>query len=89
MTIGEAISELVKYDESMELLIFPEGIELDDEENEVYSAGGIAVFDGKELQYLGDVQFIQEIYDEEGTGFYVDDMDDDELDIEFEEENLN
>lgn len=87
MTVGEAISELVKYDESLELLILPEGVELDDEDNEVFSAGGLAVFDGKELQYLGDVQFIEEVY--EDVGFDLDDMDDDELDIEFDEENLN
>lgn len=87
MTVGEAISELVKYDESLELLILPEGVELDDDGNEVFSSGGIAVFDGKELQYLGDVQFIEEVY--EDVGFDLDDMDDDELDIEFDEENLN
>lgn len=87
MTVGEAISELVKYDESLELLILPEGLEKDDDNNLLFSAGGIAVFDGKELQYLGDVQFIEEVY--EDVGFDLDDMDDDELDIEFDEENLN
>lgn len=89
MTVGEAISELVKYDESLELLILPEGLEKDDDNNLLFSAGGIAVFDGKELQYLGDVQFIEEVYEDEGLGFDLDDMDDDELDIEFDEENLN
>lgn len=87
MTVGEAISELVKYDESLELLILPEGLEKDDDNKLLFSAGGIAVFDGKELQYLGDVQFIEEVY--EDVGFDLDDMDDDELDIEFDEENLN
>lgn len=87
MTVGEAISELVKYDESLELLILPEGVEKDDDNNLLFSAGGLAVFDGKELQYLGDVQFIEEVY--EDVGFDLDDMDDDELDIEFDEENLN
>jgi len=87
MTVGEAISELVKYDESLELLILPEGIELDDEDNEVFSAGGLAVFDGKELQYLGDVIHSGSIY-EDVPGF-EDDFGDDDIDIEFEEENLN
>lgn len=87
MTVGEAISELVKYDESLELLILPEGVEKDDDNNLLFSAGGLAVFDGKELQYLGDVQFIEEVY--EDVGFDLDDMDNDELDIEFDEENLN
>lgn len=89
MTVGEAISELVKYDESLELLILPEGLEKDDDNKLLFSAGGIAVFDGKELQYLGDVQFIEEVYEDAGLGFDLDDLDDDELDIEFDEENLN
>ncbi len=91
MKVGQLISELVKYDESLDVLIFPESIDIDDSGNEILLAGGVGVLiKDNGVDYLGDVEFIQEVYEGE-VGFDLDDLDDDELDIdiEFDEERLN
>lgn len=89
MTKGDLILYLSKYANDSEILLFPEAIDIDDDENEVILPGGIGVFDGKELEYIGDVQFVEEVYDTNDVGFELDDIDDDELNdygIEFDEE---
>lgn len=89
MTVSELQKELDKFKGSQQVLIFPEGIDDDEEGNEELLPGGIGVFDGKEVKYIGDVQFLQELYDDDEMDFDLDDEDDDELDVEFEEERMN
>lgn len=93
MTVGNLLDELVKYDKSNKILIYPELLEFDDEDNLVGTyAGGISVCTGTNHYYLGDADFAQEVEDEDDDiGFDLDELDDDELDIdlEFEEERLN
>lgn len=92
MTKGELVQYLNRYKDDSEILIFPEAIDIDDQENEVILPGGIGIFDGKELEYIGDVQFVEEVYEGNDVGFELDDYDDDELDIGIdfdEEQSLN